>query len=229
MFNTAFNNAGSTPPPCVQDDDSSAYVVYSSEDNRVMHIGRLSADYLRTDGPFTRAMVNLSREAPAVFKHQVTLRVLVHAVNDNMKQCIGASPSCRLHVWTTSRTVFHSCVYLQKTCTHHDLPRDNHPTSHSFAHKGLVSHADQWLHWVASQRCRGLCGALHDGPMAQLGQSLPWRPANAEGLHLSLATYAALLVYDAYPMALLGRGWVIMMVNAGQLGRFLCVCVCVCV
>ena len=54
-----------------QDDDGSAYVFYSSEGNRVMHIARLD-DTLMSVSPdpahSTRALVDLGREAPAVFR-----------------------------------------------------------------------------------------------------------------------------------------------------------------
>jgi len=46
-----------------------AWLVYSSEDNMVTHIGRLSEDYRSTSGPWVRTLLNLSREAPAVFYH----------------------------------------------------------------------------------------------------------------------------------------------------------------
>ena len=51
------------------DDDATAYLVYSSEDNRVTHIGALTADYTGLEGGFVRVFVGESREAPAVFKH----------------------------------------------------------------------------------------------------------------------------------------------------------------
>lgn len=51
------------------DDDGTAYQFCSSEDNRTMHINRLTDDYLRPDGTFVRRFENMSREAPAVFKY----------------------------------------------------------------------------------------------------------------------------------------------------------------
>ncbi|KAK9810662.1 hypothetical protein WJX73_008429 [Symbiochloris irregularis] len=51
-----------------KDDDGSAYLVYTSEDNRALHIAQLTEDYLGVRPGYTRAMVNLKREAPAVFK-----------------------------------------------------------------------------------------------------------------------------------------------------------------
>jgi Glycosyl hydrolases family 43 len=52
------------------DDDGVAYQFYSSESNKTMHVSRLSDDYLRPAGRYSRILVNLSMEAPAVFKHK---------------------------------------------------------------------------------------------------------------------------------------------------------------
>jgi hypothetical protein len=51
------------------DDDGAAYQFYSSESNKTMHVSRLTDDYLRPSGQYARILVNLSMEAPAVFKH----------------------------------------------------------------------------------------------------------------------------------------------------------------
>lgn len=51
------------------DDDGAAYQFYSSESNKTMHVSRLTDDYLRPAGQYARILVNLSMEAPAVFKH----------------------------------------------------------------------------------------------------------------------------------------------------------------
>ena len=55
--------------PDDQDEDGSAYIAYSSEDNRVMHIAALSDDYLRVQPSYVRVLVNRKREAPALFKY----------------------------------------------------------------------------------------------------------------------------------------------------------------
>eukprot|EP00270_Netrium_digitus_P018353 TRINITY_DN6961_c0_g1_i1.p1 TRINITY_DN6961_c0_g1~~TRINITY_DN6961_c0_g1_i1.p1 ORF type:complete len:281 (-),score=38.00 TRINITY_DN6961_c0_g1_i1:310-1152(-) len=52
------------------DDDGSAYVIYASFMNTVLHIGQLSTDYLNTQGPYVSAMFMQKREAPAVFKYK---------------------------------------------------------------------------------------------------------------------------------------------------------------
>jgi beta-xylosidase len=51
------------------DDDGSAYHFYSSEDNRTMHIGRLSDDYLTPSGEYVRVFEDRLMEAPAVCKY----------------------------------------------------------------------------------------------------------------------------------------------------------------
>ncbi len=53
-----------------QDDDGSAYLVTSSEDNRTMHVSRLSDDFLSTTNEFHRIFVDQVLEAPAIFKYK---------------------------------------------------------------------------------------------------------------------------------------------------------------
>ncbi|GJP54084.1 hypothetical protein CLOM_g13198 [Closterium sp. NIES-68] len=75
-----------------QDDDGTAYVVYASEMNAVLHIARLTPDYLDVDGGFVRRFVGRSREAPAVFKYQQHYFLLTSA-------CTGWDPNeAEVHV-----------------------------------------------------------------------------------------------------------------------------------
>ncbi|KAL3146578.1 hypothetical protein ABBQ32_000818 [Trebouxia sp. C0010 RCD-2024] len=46
-----------------------AYVAYSSEGNRVMHISALTPDYTRVTSTYTEIFAGEGREAPAMFKH----------------------------------------------------------------------------------------------------------------------------------------------------------------
>jgi hypothetical protein len=55
---------------CLQDENGSAFIAYSSEDNSVMHVARLKADYLDIQPMFKRILVLLKREAPAIFKYK---------------------------------------------------------------------------------------------------------------------------------------------------------------
>lgn len=50
------------------DDDGTGYLIYTSEENRTLHISRLSDDYLSTTGQFVRVFPNRYMEAAAVFK-----------------------------------------------------------------------------------------------------------------------------------------------------------------
>ncbi|KAH0903009.1 hypothetical protein HID58_042512 [Brassica napus] len=69
-----------------KDDDNSAYLVYSSEDNSVVHIGPLTEDYLDVEPVMKRIMVGQHREAPAVFKHQNTYYMITSG-------CTGWAPN----------------------------------------------------------------------------------------------------------------------------------------
>lgn len=53
-----------------KDDDGQAYLFFSSEENATMHVCLLSDDYLQPTATYKRILIGLSREAPAVFKHQ---------------------------------------------------------------------------------------------------------------------------------------------------------------
>lgn len=53
-----------------KDNDETAYLVFSSENNKTMHVCRLSDDYLKPTTAEKRILVNQSREAPTLFKHQ---------------------------------------------------------------------------------------------------------------------------------------------------------------
>ena len=55
-----------------KDSDGSAYLFYTSENNQTMHVCRLSDDYLKPTTEDKRILINESREAPAVFRHQST-------------------------------------------------------------------------------------------------------------------------------------------------------------
>lgn len=52
-----------------KDDDNVAYLVYSSEGNRELHVGPLTEDYLDVTDVVSRILVGLHREAPALFKY----------------------------------------------------------------------------------------------------------------------------------------------------------------
>jgi len=65
------NNCDSRDMTVFKDDDGEAYLFYSSEMNKTMHITPLSEDYLGVGDHFSQVFVGQSREAPAVFKHKM--------------------------------------------------------------------------------------------------------------------------------------------------------------
>lgn len=52
------------------DEDGSAYHIYASEENAVLHISQLTADYRRPSGKYVRVFPGRSHEAPALFRHK---------------------------------------------------------------------------------------------------------------------------------------------------------------
>lgn len=62
------NDAMSRDMTLFKDDDGKAYHFYSSEENKTLYISKLTDDYLKPTGNFTRNFIDQSREAPAVFK-----------------------------------------------------------------------------------------------------------------------------------------------------------------
>lgn len=52
------------------DDDGKAYHIAASEENRTLHIARLTDDFQRTSGEYVRVFPGASHEAPAIFKHR---------------------------------------------------------------------------------------------------------------------------------------------------------------
>ena len=63
------NGAMSRDMTLFKDEDGQAYHLFSSEHNRTMHVSRLSPDTLQPSGEEARIFEDLSREAPAIFKH----------------------------------------------------------------------------------------------------------------------------------------------------------------
>lgn len=53
-----------------KDSDGKAYQLCSSENNATLYVNELTDDYLKPNGNFNRIFVGLSREAPAIVKHE---------------------------------------------------------------------------------------------------------------------------------------------------------------
>jgi hypothetical protein len=77
------------------DDDGVAYQFYASEENAVMHVSRLSDDYLSHAGQYRRILFD-SREAPAPFKWQGRYYLVTSG-------CTG---------WTPNATRIHSAAAI---------------------------------------------------------------------------------------------------------------------
>jgi hypothetical protein len=69
-----------------KDDDGRAYHVFSSEGNATMYISLLDDDYLKHSSTYKRVFINLSREAPAIIKHENKYYMVSSA-------CSGWSPN----------------------------------------------------------------------------------------------------------------------------------------
>ncbi|KAK4341111.1 hypothetical protein RND71_039612 [Anisodus tanguticus] len=55
-----------------KDDDGVAYLIYSSEHNKDLHIGPLNKEYIDVMDSMKKILIGQHREAPALFKHQGT-------------------------------------------------------------------------------------------------------------------------------------------------------------
>ncbi|MRS05504.1 glycosyl hydrolase family 43, partial [bacterium] len=69
-----------------QDDDGKAYHIYSSENNKTLHISLLTDDYLSPSGIEKRVFIDQSREAPAMFKYRGKYYLITSG-------CTGWSPN----------------------------------------------------------------------------------------------------------------------------------------
>lgn len=78
-----------------QDDDGKAYLIFASEDNRTMHITRLSDNYLRPTNETARVFIDQSREAPAMFKHEGKYFLITSG-------CTGWAPNAAQYAVATS-------------------------------------------------------------------------------------------------------------------------------
>jgi len=69
-----------------KDEDNVAYLIYSSEENNVMHIGPLTEDYLNVTSVMKRIFVGQRREAPTMFKNKGTYYMVTSG-------CTGWAPN----------------------------------------------------------------------------------------------------------------------------------------
>lgn len=69
-----------------KDNDKKAYLVYSSEDNKTLHVCLLNDDYLAPTATYRRVLIGRSREAPALFRSGNTYYMVTSG-------CSGWSPN----------------------------------------------------------------------------------------------------------------------------------------
>ncbi|MEP7142376.1 MAG: glycoside hydrolase family 43 protein [Ferruginibacter sp.] len=69
-----------------KDEDEKAYLIYSSESNKTMHVCLLSDDYLAPTTTYSRITSAINREAPAVFKYNKKYYLIT-------SDCSGWSPN----------------------------------------------------------------------------------------------------------------------------------------
>jgi len=68
------------------DEDDKAYLIYSSESNKTMHVCLLSDDYLSPTTKYSRITTAVNREAPAIFKYKHKYYLIT-------SDCTGWSPN----------------------------------------------------------------------------------------------------------------------------------------
>jgi beta-xylosidase len=91
-----------------KDTDGKAYQICSSENNATMYINELTDDYMKPTGKFSRIFIGLSREAPAMVKHQGKYYLLSSATT-------GWDPNAALYAMADSilgeyRIIQNPCV-----------------------------------------------------------------------------------------------------------------------
>jgi hypothetical protein len=75
-----------------KDEDDKAYLIYTSENNKTMHICLLNDDYLSPSASEIRTLRNANREAPAMFKFQTKYYLITSL-------CTGWDPNKALYAW----------------------------------------------------------------------------------------------------------------------------------
>ena len=102
------------------DDDGKAYHIYSSENNRTMHISLLTDDYLKPSGSENRIFIDQSREAPAMFKNSGKYYLITSA-------CTGWSPNKA--ILASADSIMGKWKMLYNPCTGPDADSTYHAQS----------------------------------------------------------------------------------------------------
>jgi hypothetical protein len=89
-----------------KDEDGSAYLIYSSENNKTMQVCLLSDDYLSPTATYTRILAGANREAPAMFRFQKKYYLITSL-------CTG---------WDPNKALFATADKILGEWTMHDNP-----------------------------------------------------------------------------------------------------------
>lgn len=90
------------------DDDGKAYHIFSSEENKTLHIAQLSDDYTGHSGKFVRVYPGFETEAPAVFKNNGKYYMIGSG-------CTGWAPNAAR--WFSANTILGPWTYKGNPCT----------------------------------------------------------------------------------------------------------------
>lgn len=113
-----------------KDKDGAAYLIHSSNWNRTLHIARLTDDYTDVDGFYTSALVDQTREAPAVW-YQDGMYYMVSS------GCTGWAPNSALYA--TSSHIMGKWKLIDNPCSGKNYRKTFYAQStYMFSHNGQV-------------------------------------------------------------------------------------------
>ncbi|MFC8520184.1 RICIN domain-containing protein [Streptomyces sp. NPDC057257] len=99
-----------------KDDDGTAYMISAANENKDLHIYRLSADYLTVQSQVQNLFVGSSREAPALFKRNGVYFLLTSgATGWNPNQQKYATATSVTGTWSALQNVGNSTAYGSQT------------------------------------------------------------------------------------------------------------------
>jgi hypothetical protein len=100
------------------DDDGSAYQIFSSEDNSVMDLSKLSSDYTKPAGEYERFVLPINyREAPAMFKHDGKYYLMSSATSGWDPN--PADMSVADNIWGPYKSLGNPCIGMDANTTFH--------------------------------------------------------------------------------------------------------------
>ena len=99
------------------DDDEAAYHIAASEENGVLHISRLTDDFLSTSGQWIRIFAGRFHEVPAIFKHDGRYYLF-------SSDCTGWSPNAARI--STATALLGSLARTRKSLPRHRIAAADH-------------------------------------------------------------------------------------------------------